>query len=284
MCTTSHINQPEEPGHPEALEAHDGVEPRDGRHAAEIAIGERRRLLAVEPALDRVGRVDPRLHGDLGDPGEVVQRHHVADREHLGMTRQGAVVEHRDPAGPVARRPARLGEQARPAARPAHRPPRSWCGRRAAPTSRPPSAPRHRTRRPPSPRSRSGWSRRAAAARCAAFSESRSPNAARISLPPSTSTTCASAGSIRRKLPPRPERDSSAIWPAISTPVGTAADDDEGQPGAARLGVVLALGHLERAEDPAPQLQGVVDRLHARARSARTRRDRSTTARRRWRR
>ena len=43
-----------------------------------------------------------------------------------------------------------------------------------------------------------------------------------------------------------------------------AADDDERQPRAAGAGVVLGLGHLERAEDPAPQLQGVVDRLHPR--------------------
>ena len=60
-------------------------------------------------------------------------------------------------------------------------------------------------------------SRRSSAA---AFAESRSPNVARISLPPSTSRTSASAGSIRRKLPWRPVRASSAIWPAISTPVG----------------------------------------------------------------
>ena len=90
----------------------------------------------------------------------------------------------------------------------------------------------------------------------------------------------ASVGSMRRKL-----RESAAGQLGDLTgdlDAGrTAADDDEGQPGLARLGIVLALGHLEGAEDPPAQLQGVVDRLHARARSGRTRRGRSTTARRR---
>ena len=43
----------------------------------------------------------------------------------------------------------------------------------------------------------------------------------------------------------------------------TAPDDDEGEPGAARVGVLLVLGHLEGPEDAAADLQGVVDRLHA---------------------
>ena len=61
-----------------------------------------------------------------------------------------------------------------------------------------------------------------------------------------------------------PERDSSAIWPAISTPVGPPADHDEGEPVARRfVGILLDLGHLEGAEDPAAQLERVVDRLHA---------------------
>ena len=44
-----------------------------------------------------------------------------------------------------------------------------------------------------------------------------------------------------------------------------AADDDEGQPLAVALrDRRLELGHLEGAEDPPAQLEGVVDRLHAR--------------------
>ena len=56
------------------------------------------------------------------------------------------------------------------------------------------------------------------------------------------------------------------------------ADDDEGQQ---VVDVVAArgaeLGQLEGAEDPAAQLEGVVDALHARARTRRTRRGRSRT-------
>ena len=44
----------------------------------------------------------------------------------------------------------------------------------------------------------------------------------------------------------------------------SASYDDEGHPGAAGFGVVLGLGHLEGPEDAATQLEGVVDRLHAR--------------------
>ena len=43
-----------------------------------------------------------------------------------------------------------------------------------------------------------------------------------------------------------------------------AADDDEGEPCAPPVRVLLQRGHLERAEDPRPQLERVVDRLHAR--------------------
>ena len=119
----------EEPREPEPLEAHDGVEPRDRGHAAEVAVGERGRFLAAEPTLDGVRGVDPRLHRDLGDPGQVVERHHVPDREHLGMARQAAVREYGDPAGPVGRRTAGLRRAAPRAATPARLPPRSWCGR-----------------------------------------------------------------------------------------------------------------------------------------------------------
>ncbi len=51
--------------------------------------------------------------------------------------------------------------------------------------------------------------------------ERSSPNEARISLPPSNSSTLTSvAGSKRRKLFFSARRASSAIWPVISTPVG----------------------------------------------------------------
>src|SRR5207342_3509942 len=47
------------------------------------------------------------------------------------------------------------------------------------------------------------------------------------------------------------------------TPGGPGPDDHEREPPTLLLGIVLELGELERAEDPAPQLEGVVDRLHA---------------------
>ena len=40
-----------------------------------------------------------------------------------------------------------------------------------------------------------------------------------------------------------------------------AADEDERHPGAAPLGIGLPLGGLERDQDPAPDLEGVLDRL-----------------------
>ena len=57
-------------------------------------------------------------------------------------------------------------------------------------------------------------------------------------------------------------RDSSAIWPAISTPVGTGPDDDEGHQPLDLLGRAGELGPLEGAEDAAAQLERVVDGLH----------------------
>ena len=69
------------------------------------------------------------------------------------------------------------------------------------------------------------------------------------------------AGSKRRKLAPSARRDSSAIWPASSTPVGpapTMANVSQGL----RRHHGLELRHLEGAEDPSTKLEGVVDRLH----------------------
>ena len=57
---------------------------------------------------DRVGRVQATLHGDFGHAGEVVERHHVADDEHLGVPRHRAVRQHRDATGPVDLGPVAL--------------------------------------------------------------------------------------------------------------------------------------------------------------------------------
>ena len=70
-------------------------------------------------------------------------------------------------------------------------------------------------------------------------------------------------GSILRKSSLRTRPDSSAICPAISTPVGPASDDHEGEPLPLLLRILLELGHLERPQNPAAELEGVVDRFHA---------------------
>ena len=56
-------------------------------------------------------------------------------------------------------------------------------------------------------------------------------------------------------------REISASAPASSTPVGSAADDDEGQPLAAVLGI--ALGHLVGEQHAAADLERVLDALEA---------------------
>ena len=240
------------------------------------------RLLAAEPALDRVRGVDARLHGDLGDPGEVVERHHVADREHLGMARQAC------------------SQAVRRSGRPGRRWPR-W-PRRAGPPTATPETPaaqifvRHAirscrpvVRRDVDPegvdagdhRTRSGSSPPAARARSAAFWESRSPNAARISWPPSTSTTSASVGVDPPEVAlAARSASSSAICPATSTPVGAAADDHEGQPRAADVRVLLASRPSRRHRRSGPAAPGHRRSSSSRGRTGRTRRDRSRTARR----
>ena len=90
----------------------------------------------------------------------------------------------------------------------------------------------------------------------------RSPNVGRTVSTASTRMIRALVGSIRRKSLRSVRCASSAIWPAISTPVGPGSDDDEGQ-GPLLLGRGPGqLGELEGAEDATAQLEGVVDRLH----------------------
>jgi hypothetical protein len=51
------------------------------------------------------------LDRDLRDPGVVMERSHVAEHVHLGMTRQRRVGQGPDPAGPVQLRPGLVGKQ-----------------------------------------------------------------------------------------------------------------------------------------------------------------------------
>ena len=85
----------------------------------------------------------------------------------------------------------------------------------------------------------------------------------RISGAVSSSTMRAAAGVEAAGSSSALWRDSSATWPASSTPVGPAPTTRTSARSAARR-VRLELGELEGAEDPAAQLERVVDRLHAR--------------------
>ncbi len=69
-------------------------------------------------------------------------------------------------------------------------------------------------------------------------------------------------GSIWRKSRRSVSRASSAIWPAISTPVGPGAHDHEGEQGGAQLGVGLDLGRLEGAEEAAAHAERALERLY----------------------
>ena len=93
--------------------------------------------------------------------------------------------------------------------------------------------------------------------------ERRSPNLASTSLPPSKSRIRAV---LRVDLPEVVLEHSSrqlGDLPGDLDPGRAAADDDEGEPPPPLLRVALELGHLEGPEDPAPQLERVVDRLHS---------------------
>jgi hypothetical protein len=71
-------------------------------------------------------------------------------------------------------------------------------------------------------------------------------------------------GAMLRNSPRSVRLASSAICPAISTPVGPAPTTTKVSARATSAGVVAELGTLEGGEDAAAQLQGVVDGLHAR--------------------
>ena len=92
-------------------DAADRAETPDGRDAAEIAVLERQRiLLTLQATQDGVGRVQTALHRDFGDAREVIERHHVANREHFGMPGKREVGKRRDATGPVHFRAGLLGE------------------------------------------------------------------------------------------------------------------------------------------------------------------------------
>ena len=107
----------EEAGDPsvaQAVEAHDRAAAADDRRAPDIAVPERLALRrAAEAPPDRPRDVDALLQRDLGDAGEPVERHRVADDEHLRVARHRAVGGDGDPAGAIALGSGRLGQDAR---------------------------------------------------------------------------------------------------------------------------------------------------------------------------
>ena len=192
--------------------------------------------LPREPALDRVGGVDALLHGHLGDAGEVVERHHVADREHLGMAGQRAVVRGRRFAR-RGRTSPRWPPRAVRASGDAWTPAAQIFVRASIAARRPVGRPHDRPRSASTPGDDGlGLDAHAEPSQllCRLLGEPVAERRQDLLAAVDEQDRGARAGSIRRKLPLSPERDSSAIWPAISTPGRAAADDDEGEPRAAR--------------------------------------------------
>src|SRR5262249_50446655 len=80
----------------------DGPAAGDVCGRADVAVLERgSRRLADYLAADPLPAVVARLHGDLGDTGQVAQAHDVADHGDLRMTGDGQVVLNGDAPGPV---------------------------------------------------------------------------------------------------------------------------------------------------------------------------------------
>ena len=70
-------------------------------------------LVTEQATPDRVRGMQASLHRDLGDAGKVVERGHVADREHLGMTGQREIGQHLDAAGAIGLGARGVGERVR---------------------------------------------------------------------------------------------------------------------------------------------------------------------------
>ena len=182
-----------------------------------------------------------------------------------GCPGSGEVGEHRRCVRPGRARPRSLRRAWRRAATPARRPPRSSCGPRSATCCRRRRRRRRRTRRRRRPGRPSAARRRA-----------RSQLLGRLAGEPIAERGQRLLAAVEQQHPHRRriERAELALEAAdrqlahLSGQLDagrTGADDDHGQPLlAARPGRSLDSRHLEGAEDPPAQLQGVVDRLHAR--------------------
>ena len=129
-----------------------------------------------------------------------------------------------------------------------------------------------------SPPRRAAPRRRAARASGCAASDSDGSNGVSRRGAASTRMMRAQRGSIERKSAASARLASSAMAPAISTPVGPPPITTKVSSRAPLVGVVLVLGALEGEQDAAAQIGRVVDGLQARARTPPSRRGRNRRA------
>lgn len=86
MWMAPHATHPVNPDIWKTPRLHDGVAPRDVGGGPEVPVLERRPFpLPCNAFRDHSTDVVTALHGDLGDTGQVLVRHHVAGHEHVGM-------------------------------------------------------------------------------------------------------------------------------------------------------------------------------------------------------
>ena len=258
--------------HP-ADEAADLQRPGGDDRAAAGDVGRRAEVMVAERLLvdlprdlvpDAVRGVEPGLHRHLGDAGELVQAHHVAEDGNLRMAGDGQVLLDEDAPGPVALG-AGGGREGRGDGRgldpggPQHG--AGVVAGLAAPAWSRTSSPSSSTWVTSEPMCSSTPRRRRVRA---AFCDSFGPNMASGALPPSKSSTRASSGLMFRNSARSVLVATSRIWPASSTPVGPAPTRAKVSQRAAFRRVGGGVRHLERAVDPAPDRERVGDRLHAR--------------------
>ena len=99
-------------GEPQLADHRDRAEAADDRHRALVEVVERLlRRLALDPAVDLLGGVLRTLDRDLRDAREVVEADHVADDEHLGVAGEGEVGVDADAAGAVERGAGLVGQR-----------------------------------------------------------------------------------------------------------------------------------------------------------------------------
>jgi hypothetical protein len=253
----------EEAGQPQPADRRHRGEPRDGRHRALVEVAEG--LVGARPALgvalDLLGGVLAALDRDLRDTGQRPAAH-VADDEDLGVAGERQVVADLDPAGAVQLRAALPREQRAERARRDTGAPDLHHGRQVG--------------------AGAGGVLDLDAGRvdvddllAQAHLDADAPQ---LVVGLRRQRLAERAEHLRRRVEQDDARGARVDVPEVAgqraagqlddlpghlDPGGSRADDDEGEPGVDGGVVGLELGHLERAEDAAAQLEGVVDGLHA---------------------